>query len=83
MVAAVLATVLRLKSTDSRKDKMPPESRLERELRSRANTKFPPNPFCSNNVSTSLVRKVLEEAGHKDFRLYVSPSGIYIRDKEM
>lgn len=47
-------------------------------LRALASYPFPPNPFCSKDVSVQTVQEVLEEAGYKDFRLYVGPNGIVI-----
>jgi hypothetical protein len=42
---------------------------------------FPPNPFCSNTISTSLVRDVLLEAGYDNFTLTVTKTGIEINPK--
>jgi hypothetical protein len=42
---------------------------------------FPPNPFCSNTISTSLVKEVLLEAGYEDFTLAVTKTGIEIKPK--
>jgi hypothetical protein len=52
-------------------------------LLSRAKQKYPPNPFCSNTVSASLVREVLEEAGYKDFSLFIAKDGIWIEEKRI
>ncbi len=43
---------------------------------------FPPNPFCSSTVSSSLVREVLEEAGYTNFKLFIAKDGIYIEPKK-
>jgi hypothetical protein len=47
-------------------------------VRAKLSYPYPPNPFCSSDISVDIVREALKEAGYENFRLHVAPEGIYI-----